>query len=178
MNTREGLKKSHRQRDDLTGEYRWGDAGQGVLLALFLVVWIADSVIFHWATFPAVWIPPVFRIVLALCIYIFAGYFAIQAHNIVFKTERAEPRVIREGIFRVVRHPIYLGAILFYLGAIVLTASVASFVLWIGIVLFYHMIARYEEGLLRDRFGSDYAAYQSDVPMWIPRIGSAKNIVG
>jgi len=45
------LRKSHRHRSDLTGEYVFGDMGQLILLVVFLVVWIADSFVFKYSTF-------------------------------------------------------------------------------------------------------------------------------
>jgi hypothetical protein len=60
--------------------------------------------------------------------------------------------VIRESVFGVVRHPVYLSEILFYLGLLMLSLSLA-----------------YEEKLLLARFGKDYAKYKREVPMWLPQ---------
>ncbi len=54
--------KGHEGRDDLAGEYKYGDAGQIVLLILFLVVWIADSLIFEYSTQLSTFINPYIRI--------------------------------------------------------------------------------------------------------------------
>jgi hypothetical protein len=44
------LRKSHQHRNDLTGEYVFGDMGQLILLVVFLVVCIADSFVFKYST--------------------------------------------------------------------------------------------------------------------------------
>jgi protein-S-isoprenylcysteine O-methyltransferase Ste14 len=87
----------------------------------------------------------------------------------VFGEEREEPGVIRKGVFSVVRHPIYLGEILVYLGLLMLSLSLAAAVAWAIAIAFLHTISRYEEGLLLARFGEAYEAYMREVPKWIPR---------
>jgi protein-S-isoprenylcysteine O-methyltransferase Ste14 len=88
----------------------------------------------------------------------------------VFGEERKTPGVIRKGMFGRVRHPIYLGAILLYLGLLILRFSLAATLIWVVIIAFYHFIARHEEKLLLKKFGQEYANYMREVPMWIPRI--------
>jgi protein-S-isoprenylcysteine O-methyltransferase Ste14 len=68
----------------------------------------------------------------------------------------------------VVRHPIYLGAILAYAGMISLTLSLASAAIFIIIVAFYYFISKYEEKLLTQRFGEEYREYMKKVPMLFP----------
>ncbi len=69
-----------------------------------------------------------------------------------------------------VRHPIYLGAILFYSGLLVLTLSIIAVAIWILIIAFYYFISKHEEKLLLEKFGKDYEEYKKEVPMLIPRI--------
>ena len=88
--------------------------------------------------------------------------------RIVFGEERETPAVISNGVFSVVRHPIYLGCILFYLGMICFTLSLISAGLWIIIIIFYRYISRHEEKLLLDLFGTEYENYMKKVPMLFP----------
>ena len=78
--------------------------------------------------------------------------------------------MIRDGAFGRVRHPIYLGSIVIYLGFVVSTMSVLTAVIWIVIISFYHFLARYEEKLLLEKFGQDYEQYMNEIPMWIPSL--------
>jgi len=160
----------HKGRKDLAGEHPFGDAGQLILLVIFLIVWVGDSFIFRWSTFPVHYFSVFMRISLGVLFLIGAWYFAMEGMRIVFGEVRAEPSVISKGVFSRVRHPVYLGCILFYLGLIMFTVSLFSALVCIAIIIFYHVISRYEEGLLSAKFGRDYEQYKKSVPMWIPRL--------
>ena len=162
-------RKTHENREDLVGEHTLGDLGQAVLLIIFLIVWIADSFFGYYSTFLSNYVSLWIRIPVAAIILVMAGILAWKGMKIVFGETREKPAVIRKGVFNLVRHPIYLGAILLYLGLIILTFSIAATFLWIIIILFYHFISRHEEKLLVEKFGKDYEDYIREVPMWIPR---------
>jgi len=162
------LRKSHQHRSDLTGEYVFGDMGQLILLVVFLVVWIADSFVFKYSTFLTQYISNYIRVPIALIILTISGLLAGFGLNTVFGKTRKEPQVITTGVFSIVRHPIYFGSILLYLGFILLSLSLLSVLIWFIIIIFYYMISRYEEKLLTQRFGSTYEEYKKKVPMLFP----------
>jgi len=157
-------------RDDLTGEHKFGDAGQLIIAILFLVVWILDSFVFKYTTFRNNYIPLAVQITLGVILLLVAFYLARAGMNIVFSKVRETPGVIRKGVFGVVRHPIYLGEALVYLGLLFFRTSLAAAVIWIIAIAFLHYISRYEEKLLVERFGDDYKQYMRDVPMYLPRL--------
>jgi protein-S-isoprenylcysteine O-methyltransferase Ste14 len=75
------------------------------------------------------------------------------------------------GLYRYVRNPIYLGAMLFQVG----------FILWFGSALgiayallfflaFNFLILIVEEPILRNQFGAAYEEYCRRVPRWIPKL--------
>lgn len=158
------------RREHLAGEHPFSDRGQLILLGVFMVVWVADSFIFQLSTFAGHYVSWFVRIPVAAIILFAAGYFAQQGHRVVFSEDRQGPAVISEGVFGVVRHPLYLGSILFYLGLLILTLSLVAAIVWIAIIVFYHLISRYEEKLLVKKFGKEYEQYIKSVPMWIPRL--------
>lgn len=90
----------------------------------------------------------------------------------VFGSQRSEPGLLDSGVFKVVRHPIYTGAILFYLGASLITLSLASALFWLVIIAFYILISRYEERLLTEEFGQDYLNYKKKTGMLFPKLFS------
>lgn len=159
-----------RHRDDLTGEHPFGDTGQLILFILFLAVWITDTFFFKYSTLLNDYIPFAVRLPLGIVVLIIATYLAWAGLTIVFSEVRAEPRVIRKSVFGVVRHPIYTGEILLYLGLLLLNTSLAGLAVWIIIIAFLHYISRYEERLLLARFGEEYKQYMRDVPMYLPRL--------
>ena len=162
-------KKAKHQRDDLTGEQALGDVGQIVLACLFMGAWIGDLSFFQYTTFLNRYVPSAVRIPVGAVILALSGYLAINGLSTVFGKEREEPVVIREGVFKLVRHPVYLGEILLYLGLLILSISLAAAAVWIIAIGFLHYISRYEEKMLVARFGEEYEQYMKEVPMWIPR---------
>jgi protein-S-isoprenylcysteine O-methyltransferase Ste14 len=67
-----------------------------------------------------------------------------------------------------VRHPLYLGSVLFYLGVAFSTASLAALGLTGVIFAFYEHIATYEERWLEARYSEAYGAYRSRTGKWWP----------
>lgn len=170
MSKRHAQGKAHRHREDLTGEHVTGDAGQLILACLFAAVWIADTFFLKYTVFLTQNVPAGIRIPLGVLLLVLSGYLARTGLSIVFDEERGEPGVIREGVFGIVRHPIYLSEILLYLGLLMLSISLAAAVIWVIAIVFLYYISRYEEKLLLARFGAEYEHYMRDVPMWIPRL--------
>ena len=162
------LRKSHQHRNDLTGEHVFSDIGQLIFLIIFLIVWIADSFVFRYSTFLTQYISNYIRVPIALTILTVSGLLSGFGLNTVFGKSRKEPQVITTGVFSIVRHPIYLGSMLLYLGFILLSLSLLSVLIWFIIIVFYYTISQYEEKLLTQRFGSAYEEYKKKVPMLFP----------
>ena len=161
-------RKARQHREDLTGEHKWGDVGQIILICLFLTTWIVDCFFLKYTTFLNKYIPIGFKISSGIILFVLSGYLVRKGHSIVFGEERQEPGVIRKSVFRVVRHPIYLSEILFYLGFLVMIPSLAAAVVWVITIGFLHYISRHEERLLLARYGEEYRQYMQEVPMWVP----------
>lgn len=162
--------KKHSGHPHLSGEYRWGDTIQLILLFFFLVIWILDSFVFHYSTFLMELVPDYIRIPAASIVLFLAWILARRGMKAVFGTEREKPELINTGVFSVIRHPIYTGAILFYLGASLITLSILSLVFWLVIVAVYVLIARFEEQILTKEFGEAYTYYKKKTGMLFPKI--------
>jgi len=162
--------KKHEGHPHLTGEHKYGDAGQLVLLILFLGIWITDSFVLHYSTFLLEIVPDYLRLAMAGVVLVAGWYLARRGMKQVFGTRREAPGVISTGVFRIVRHPIYTGALLFYLAAILTTLSLVSAAFWLVIVAFYIYISRYEERILVEAFGNDYLEYRKKTGMLFPKL--------
>jgi protein-S-isoprenylcysteine O-methyltransferase Ste14 len=150
------------------GEHPWGDSGQLLLLGLFLVVWIGDSFVWHRTTFLGTRLPlPARLAVLALALGA-ATVLVRSGHRVADHGTRGEG-VVSDGAFRHVRHPLYLGSVLFYLGLALSTASLAALALTAVIFAFYDHIATYEERWLEERHAEAYRAYRDRTGKWWPR---------
>ncbi|KPK87696.1 MAG: hypothetical protein AMS27_01660 [Bacteroides sp. SM23_62_1] len=158
----------HENRPDLAGEYKYGDAGQLILAVIFLIVWVLDSFIFTYSTFLNENLKWYVQVIPGMIILAIAGYLARAGLKMVFGEIREKPEVITKGVFSIVRHPVYLGSILTYLGMIVLTLSLFSVIIWIIAIVFYYYISRHEEKLLIAKFGKEYEDYMKKVPMLFP----------
>jgi protein-S-isoprenylcysteine O-methyltransferase Ste14 len=82
-------------------------------------------------------------------------------------TEKAEPELVTSGPYRFVRHPIYSGILLGFLGT-----GLATNGYWLivcGVCLLYFIYsARVEEGILTNAFPSAYPSYRARTKMLIP----------
>jgi protein-S-isoprenylcysteine O-methyltransferase Ste14 len=167
---KENLKvKKHEERPDLTGEHPFGDLGQLILLILFLGVLGADIFFIELNELEYLNIPKWIYIPIGSIILILGFILARKSMGIIFGTKRGKPEVVHDKIYNKVRHPMYLGALLFYLGVSVLMYSLSLFFMFVIIFLFYNFIAKHEEKLLIDQFGDSYVDYMKKVRRWIPK---------
>jgi protein-S-isoprenylcysteine O-methyltransferase Ste14 len=152
------------------GEHPFSDAGQLILLVLFLTLWIADSFFLRISTFLSDHIPLYIRLVFLILALVTAAYLSMSGHDQTCRGERPT-RVVSSGAFRHVRHPLYLACLLFYLGLTVSTASIFSLAFFVLIFVFYNHIANFEERLLSEKFGEEYRKYKRTTGKWVPGIG-------
>jgi protein-S-isoprenylcysteine O-methyltransferase Ste14 len=150
------------------GEHPFGDAGQLIALAAFLTVWIADSFFLRASTFLSEYVPLYLRLPASGLCLATAVLLAKSGHRVVPHGRRPEGLAMT-GAFRSVRHPLYLGSLLAYVGMTVSTASVFSLMLLGGVFVFYNYIASCEETLLETRFGEEYRRYRRRTGKWVPR---------
>jgi protein-S-isoprenylcysteine O-methyltransferase Ste14 len=141
---------------------------QVIYLILFSTVWSLDSFIFSFSTFLASLIPLAIRLILAISVLALGFGMTSLGHWLLFN-KKLWPGFVNTGIFAHVRHPMYLGYILAYLGCIVGTMSLLSIVPWLLITHLYAKMANYEEQKLEQKFGKEYVEYGRKVPKWIPR---------
>ncbi len=166
----EDLYKDHENRPDLAGEHPFGDTLQLIMLIIFSVVIMADTFIFQTYDYFGGRIPSIIRFPVGLGLIAFGGWLALRGIQIVFRDLRPEPIMITEGMFSKARHPIYLGAMLVYLGVLCLTLSLLGAAVFLFVMLVYQWLAKHEEQLMLGIFGDKYVDYIQRVPMWIPKV--------
>jgi protein-S-isoprenylcysteine O-methyltransferase Ste14 len=94
-------------------------------------------------------------------------YLVSKSHNVIFVSGRRG--LVSSGVYSWVRHPMYLGILLFLLGFLFIRTSIFSLAIWILFFLAYDMLATYEERNLVKKFGKRYKDYQKKVGKWFPR---------
>ena len=78
--------------------------------------------------------------------------------------------LVATGLYRWVRNPMYLSALLLLVGEATLLAARVMFLYAAGFAVVTHLfVVLYEEPTLRRTFGESYDRYRATVPRWIPR---------
>ena len=134
-----------------------------------MALWLSDMFM-KYSNFLNAHIPSAIRLPIGVLLLIIAGYMAGSGLMMVFNKKAQSRGVIRKGVFRFVRHPIYLSEIIMYSGFLTLNISLAAAFILVIAIFFLHYISRYEERLLLAKFGDEYRRYMKEVPMWFPRL--------
>jgi protein-S-isoprenylcysteine O-methyltransferase Ste14 len=159
-------------RHGLGSEHPLCDRIQPLLLILFFVVWGIDSFsffVFGYSTviFQALSFPLLFAgLVLLLWL---SFYLLSKSHKAVLEQVTDSPQLVDSGVYAWVRHPMYLGTLLFCSAFIFINVSLVSIAIWIGFFIFYDRMATYEEKSLIEILGEAYLAYQKRVSKWLPK---------
>ncbi|PJZ70127.1 lipid A Kdo2 1-phosphate O-methyltransferase [Leptospira perolatii] len=75
-----------------------------------------------------------------------------------------------EGIYSLVRHPLYLGNFLMYLGPVLYFRDILLVIIFtLFFAIYYERIMFAEEKFLRDKFGRDYLDWADKIPAFIPK---------
>lgn len=138
-----------------------------------LLAWGLDQVFAaQRVSLPDSWLhelPALMLAALAVCVDL-SALWAFHAHRTTINPlhpERART-VVKTGIYRHTRNPMYLGLLLLQLAYCLHLANPLSL---LAPALFVYCINRFqiraEERLLRENFGADYAAYLEAVPRWL-----------
>jgi protein-S-isoprenylcysteine O-methyltransferase Ste14 len=123
-----------------------------------------DSIRFAWTPRLPLWLEAIGGVMLVLSSFFFFRSFTdnpFLSPLVRIQRERAQ-RVVSTGVYGLVRHPMYLGAILMFVGAPLLLASLGG--LLVAVVLSLVLAARIvgEEKLLAAQL-EGYAAYREKV---------------
>jgi protein-S-isoprenylcysteine O-methyltransferase Ste14 len=108
----------------------------------------------------------------SLALILWARHTLGQMYNVSLSTGAqlyAGHRLVTGGPFAIVRHPMYAGAMLGAVGALLIYRT------WTIVFILAHCLvflirSRREEEALAAEFGAEWAAYQRRVPGWIPRL--------
>ena len=132
-----------------------------LILLLHFLVPLTVIIAYPWSLFGC--IPLVIGIVLNL-----AADKAFKIFNTTVKPFQDSTALITTGVFRISRHPMYLGMILILLGLAILMGSLTPFsVVILFAVCMDRIFIRVEERMLEENFGKAWRQYRAKVRRWI-----------
>lgn len=83
---------------------------------------------------------------------------------------RADHTLSTSGPYRIVRHPIYFGLLLLYLGTAMILGQARGYIAFVIVFVTWLIKSRTEDRFLAECFGPDFAAYRRRTKALIPGI--------
>ena len=74
--------------------------------------------------------------------------------------------MVKSNVFRIVRHPMYLGTAIWAIGLALIFQSIPSTILGTVSASCYWMASKKEDSFNTEKFGDSYKEYMEKVPMW------------
>ena len=96
-----------------------------------------------------------------------AGALALGKNLTPFPKPTEQARLVRHGIYALIRHPLYTSVISVSIGWALVWQSWPAMLVAAALILFFHAKARQEERWLREKF-PEYADYERRVRRFIP----------
>jgi len=103
----------------------------------------------------------------------FSSVIALNRSLSAFPTPKQNAELVRTGLYKYIRHPIYTGILLFCVGYSLFSENTLRFIVFILLMILFRFKAGYEESLLRKKF-SGYIDYMQNSGMFLPRLKSRK----
>jgi len=157
------IKRKSQAPTKLDRRARWGIILEGIAYAL---VWQSK----FWGRSPETW-----RVALSVTFFALAGLLSWNAARTLGNQWRfdaglnADHKLVRNGAYSVVRHPIYTSMFCMLLGMGFMTAWLPMLLLaTIIFIIGTEIRVRIEDKLLADRFGDEFLAYRQKVGAYIP----------
>lgn len=90
------------------------------------------------------------------------------------ETANESAKLIQSGLYSRIRHPLYLGLLMIFLGYVLVSTQYTALIHFGCLVLYLPFGIYFEEKNLVDHFGEKYLEYQKNVPMLFPKWGKKK----
>ena len=93
---------------------------------------------------------------------------SFKTHKTTVTPFEASSVLVTDGVFRLSRHPMYLGMILVLVGIATVLGSASPWIIVVVIAaIFDRVFIRGEEDILEDAFADDFRKYRKQVRKWI-----------
>lgn len=130
-----------------------------------------------WATFLGTKIDPHFHpIHLIANGLIILGFVLLSSAWKVLHEAQSQGKLATTGLYAHVRHPQYIGFIAIMLGFLVMWPTLLTLAMFPILLWMYYRLARVEEVHVLKHFDEEYMRYMKQVPAFIPRFNSSKQV--
>jgi len=111
--------------------------------------------------------------ILVISAVVYWLYFFLRAlsiHRQAIVSVAKIDKIVKEGVYSLVRHPIYVADIVLAWGIFLFLPQerILTSTIWLTLVIFFWM--RLEERALTEKFGEEYTGYEKQVPMVFPKV--------
>jgi protein-S-isoprenylcysteine O-methyltransferase Ste14 len=100
---------------------------------------------------------------------LFLGFARLGKSLTANPVPNADGILVTSGIYKIIRHPIYLGLLVITLGLVVSSGAWEQIIVWVALLLLLSYKMRWEEVLLKAKY-KGYADYMAKVPAIIPGV--------
>ena len=110
--------------------------------------------------------------IIGFVLYVPAAFFVVSAFITLKRKGKPETgweettAIIDSSVFRIVRHPLYLGTAIWTVGLMFVFQSIPLAILGIVNIFCFYMASRNEDAFNIEKFGDGYKEYMKKVPMW------------
>jgi len=147
-------------------------------LGMFILVFIvASSESEIKAHSPLNFLPSYLFLTIIGFVFIAAGFaFTFWARVIMGRNWSGDVELVQEhkliiaGPYKIVRHPIYAGIFLAFIGTVLILVDLTGLVLLFLFIYFFTVKSVREEKLLMNQYGEEYLQYKKRIRMFIPYI--------
>ena len=139
-----------------------------MLIIFFIFSWAIDIYIFKIHINYGIFLIDLLRYIGFISVFIFSLYLIKKSSKVISPAVYNSELLLSDGIYRFIRHPMYLGILMIYLSFVILNLSLIMLFAWIIIFFVMNMMATYEERKLEEIFGQEYLKYKRTVSKWTP----------
>lgn len=104
----------------------------------------------------------------ASVVVVLAGFHALRTYGKSKAGLDQTTVLVTQGIFKIIRHPLYTSLILFTWGVYLKNPTALAAIPAFGATIFLLCTAKFEERFTREKFGEAYAAYSARTKMFFP----------
>lgn len=101
-------------------------------------------------------------------VFAVGGFYGLKTHGRAVQNWENTTRLVHEGLFKYIRHPLYGSLMLLSTGVLLKDVSLQASAAWILTLSFLVVASRMEEGENEAKFGAAYASYSLRTKRYLP----------